>query len=145
MGLDMIGIGSIFDFGSKVIDKLFPNKDEAEKAKLALIELQQKGDLAELDATLKVAIAQAAVNTEEAKNASIFVSGWRPAVGWVCVTSLGYNYIFMPFFTYCANWWFKAPVMPALDTSELTTILIGMLGLIASRSFDKKVKLDCNK
>jgi len=145
MGLDITGLGSVFDFGSKVIDKLFPDKNEATRAKISLMEMQQKGELAELDATLKVALAQASTNTEEAKNASIFVSGWRPAVGWVCVTSLGYNYIFMPFFTYCANWWFKAPAMPALDTGELTTILIGMLGLIASRSFDKRVKLDCAK
>ena len=137
MGLDVTGIGSIFDFGSKVIDKIFPNKDDALKAKVALSELQQKGELAELDADLKIAIAQAGTNTEEAKNTSLFVSGWRPAVGWVCVFSLGYNYIFMPFFTYCTTWWFKAPAMPALDTGELTTILIGMLGLGIMRTVEK--------
>ena len=134
----MIGIGSIFDFGSKVIDKLFPNKDEAEKAKLALIELQQKGELAEFDANLKVAIQQGVVNAEEAKSTSLFVSGWRPFIGWICGVSLGYNYIFMPFFTYLSTWYSNsAPAMPALETGELTTILLGMLGLGVLRTVEK--------
>lgn len=138
MGLDALGIGAIFDFGSKVIDKLFPNKDEAEKAKLALIELQQKGELADLDANLKVAIQQGVVNAEEAKSASLFVSGWRPFIGWICGISLGYNYIFMPFFTYLSTWYSnRAPAMPALETGELTTILFGMLGLGVLRTVEK--------
>jgi hypothetical protein len=138
MGLDALGIGSIFDFGGKVIDKIFPNKDDANKAKIALMELQQKGELADLDANLKVAIQQGIVNAEEAKSASLFVSGWRPFIGWICGVSLGYNYIFMPFFTYLSIWYSKsAPAMPALETGELTTILLGMLGLGVLRTVEK--------
>jgi hypothetical protein len=86
---------------------------------------------------LKIAIAQAATNTEEAKNASTWVSGWRPFIGWVCGTALAYNYIGMPFFTYCAVWYStKAPPMPALDTGELVTILLGMLGLGVLRTVE---------
>ena len=137
MGLDITGIGSIFTFATSVIDKLFPDKNEAEKAKIALVELQQKGELADLDAALKVAIAQAAINAEEVKSTSVWVSGWRPFIGWICGAALGYNYIGMPFFTYCAVWYSsKAPAMPALDTGELVTILLGMLGLGVLRTVE---------
>jgi hypothetical protein len=139
MGVDITGFGSVFDFAGKVIDKIFPNKDDAEKAKLELFKMQQAGELAELNASLQTALAQVNTNTEEAKNASIFVAGWRPFVGWICGFSLFYNYIFMPFYAYNANWIsVSAPIMPALDSGELTTILLGMLGLGAMRSYDKK-------
>jgi hypothetical protein len=140
MSLDITGIGSIFSFGTAIIDKLFPNKDEANKAKIALMEMQQKGELAELNATLQVAIEQNKVNQEEAKNASVFVSGWRPFVGWVCGFSLFYNYIFMPFFTYIVVWGFSAPPMPTLDSGELMTLLLGMLGLGGLRTYEKTKK-----
>lgn len=138
--MDITGIGSIFDFGSKVIDKLFPNKDEAEKAKLAMLQLQQEGQFKELEAELEIAKGQMAINTEEAKNSSIFVSGWRPAVGWICGTALFYNYVFMPLFTYLAVWLGNAPAMPVLESGELMTLLLGMLGLGGLRTVEK-VKL----
>lgn len=140
MGLDITGLGSVFDFGSKVIDKLFPDKNEATKAKIALMEMQQKGELAELNATLQVAIEQNKVNSEEAKNASKFVSGWRPFVGWVCGFALFYNYIFMPFFAYVVIWGFNAPPIPTLDSGELMTLLFGMLGLGGLRTYEKTKK-----
>jgi hypothetical protein len=139
MGVDITGFGSVFDFAGKVIDKIFPNKDDAEKAKLELFKMQQAGELAELNASLQTSLAQVNTNTEEAKNASVFVSGWRPFVGWICGFSLCYNYIFMPFYTYNAKWIsVSAPIMPAPDNGELTTILLGMLGLGVMRSYDKK-------
>ena len=135
---DALGIGAIFDFGSKVIDKIFPNKDEADKAKVAMLQLQQTGDLAILQNTFQLAIKQGEINVEEAKSNSTFVAGWRPFIGWICGVALAYNYIFMPLLTYIAQWTTKtAPAMPALDNGELTTLLFGILGLGALRSYDK--------
>lgn len=48
--MDLTGIGSIFDFGSKIIDKLFPDKAEAERLKLELLLQQQAGEFKELEA-----------------------------------------------------------------------------------------------
>jgi len=139
MGLDITGIGAIFDFGSKVIDKIFPDQTEAAKAKLAMFELQQKGELAQLQNDFNLAVEQIKTNAVEAQNASVFVSGWRPFIGWICGFSLGYNYIFMPLFTYVARWISTAaPVMPALENGELTTLLFGMLGLGIMRTVEKK-------
>lgn len=140
MGLDITGIGSIFDFGSKIVDKIFPNKDDANKAKLALMELQQKGELAELNADLQTRLEQMKVNTEEAKNASMFVSGWRPAAGWVCVTGLFYSIFLRPIMSWISTLASLNAVPPVIDTVILMELLFGMLGLGAYRTYEKTRK-----
>jgi hypothetical protein len=138
MGFDITGLGSVFDFGSKIIDKLFPDADAANKAKLEMLKLQQEGAFKELELQFENAKSQIAVNVEEAKSSNLFVSGWRPAVGWVCVSAYAFNYLLMPL----ANWGARfydanAPAIVALDTGELTTLLFGMLGIAGMRSLDK--------
>jgi len=85
----------------------------------------------------ELAKAQIEVNKEEAKSSSMFVSGWRPAVGWICATGMGFNFICVPLGNFgCA----LAGVdisLPALDLSEMMPVLMGMLGLGAMRSFEK--------
>jgi hypothetical protein len=143
MGFDITGLGAIFDFGGKIIDKIFPNKDEADKAKVAMMQMQQQGELQMLQDQFQLAIKQGEINVEEAKNASIFVSGWRPFAGWVCGCALAYNYVLMPLIVYFSKVLYPdAPPMPALDMGELMTLLLGMLGLGGLRSFDKKVTAD---
>ncbi|MCE5212976.1 MAG: holin family protein [Deltaproteobacteria bacterium] len=82
--------------------------------------------------------AQMAVNVEEAKSPSLFTSGWRPAVGWVCVMALFYNYIGMPLFHYIIQFFeTTVPPLPGLDTSELMTLLFGLLGMGGYRTYEK--------
>jgi hypothetical protein len=82
--------------------------------------------------------AQVAVNIEEAKSQSLFKSGWRPAVGWVCVTALFYHYIGSPLFHYAVQFWSIAvPQLPKLDMGELMTLLFGLLGLGAYRTYER--------
>ena len=76
--------------------------------------------------------AQVAVNLAEASNANLFVSGWRPFIGWTCGFALAYNFIGMPLIDY-----FLKRGMPALDIGELITILLGMLGLGGMRSIER--------
>jgi len=144
--LDITGIGSIADFAGKVIDKIFPDKDAAEKAKLELFKMQQEGELKELETEYQLKLQQLVINAEEAKNGSIFVSGWRPFVGWICGVALAYNYIIMPFIVWVVmNFYPESPPMPALDMAELMTLLIGMLGLGYMRSRDKEKMNTDNK
>lgn len=119
-----------------IIDKIFPNADEAAKAKLKLIELEQAGDLAHLDADLKIALAQINVNNTEAQSTSLFVSGWRPAVGWVSVIGLAYTFLAQPLLTWASTTYGVLPP-PPLDTGTLITLLGGMLGLSGLRSTEK--------
>lgn len=139
MGLDITGLGAVFEFGSKIIDKIFPDKTEAEKIKLSMYEMQMKGELQELNNIFLLAVEQAKINSVEAASSSVWVSGWRPFIGWICGSALAYNYILMPLTVYIAAMINpEAPPMPALDSGELVTLLFGMLGIGAMRSYDKQ-------
>jgi len=82
--------------------------------------------------------AQSEINKIEAGSTSLFVSGWRPFIGWICGSALLYNYILMPFIVYWMTAFYPdVPGMPALDVGELSTILLGMLGLGAMRTYEK--------
>ncbi|MFA5378023.1 MAG: holin family protein [Dehalococcoidia bacterium] len=138
MGLDITGLGSIFDFASRVIDKIFPDKDAADRAKLEMLKVQQAGQFKELEMEWDAMKAQIAVNAKEAEHPSVFVSGWRPAVGWVCVGAYAFNYLLLPLMNWLAKW--HDPMVPpilALDTGELTTLLFGMLGIGGLRTYEK--------
>lgn len=92
-----------------------------------------------LDNAIKLDMAQIAVNTEEARSASLFVSGWRPAVGWICAAALGYVAIVEPvarFFAQVMAGYHGA--FPVIDTTITMQVLFGMLGIGAMRSYDKK-------
>lgn len=131
MGLDITGIGSIFDFGSKILDKIFPDKNEADKAKLAMLQLQQHGELKELENEFAILARQSEVNLEEAKSSNLFVSGWRPSVGWVCSSGLFYSALLQPILkAFGVN-------APITDTSVLIQMLFALLGIAGMRSWEK--------
>jgi hypothetical protein len=121
----MIGLDAILGIGGKLIDKLIPDPVARDAARLELLKLQQSGELA-------VITAQTEINKAEASNANVFVSGWRPAIGWVCALALGYQYLarplmiaFMPDLSF-----------PGLD-DNLWQLMMGMLGLGGLRTFEK--------
>jgi hypothetical protein len=120
----------------KALDLILPDPQKAMEAKTKLAELAQKGELAVLDADVKLATGQMEINKEEAKNPSLFVSGWRPAVGWTCVVGLVYTFVLHPMLTWIStNFGVLAP--PAIETGVLTTLLTGMLGLAGIRGWEK--------
>lgn len=132
-------ISAIFSVGESVIDKIWPDADEADKRKLELAKIAQTGDLAKLQAHVTSLTGQLEINKAEAQHKSIFVAGWRPAVGWVCATGLAWNFIIQPLLNWSA-FAFGADITdaPALDISELITILGGMLGLGYMRTMEKQ-------
>lgn len=99
--------------------------------------------IAAAEADVRIQVGQIEINKAEASNPSVFVSGWRPAVGWVCVISLFYNYVAIRFIDYWVRFYLSSrpdmsfSPLPVLDTGELTTILIGMLGLGVMRTVEK--------
>ncbi len=115
-----------------LLDKIFPDKTKADEAKLKLLELQQQGALAELEATAKLAQGQLAINVEEAKSSNIFVAGWRPSIGWVCSIALAYEFLIRP-----VAIGFGYSQFPDLPMGDLNTLLFGMLGLGALRTVEK--------
>ena len=127
MSLDPVT--ALLDIGGKVIDRVWPDPIQAANAKFELFKLQQSGELAML-------AGQMDINKAEASNPSVFVSGWRPFVGWVCGFGLVYSFIGQPLLSWVSVLW-SIPIPPTLDLSTLLTILGGMLGLGTLRTYEK--------
>ena len=104
---------------SAILDKVIPDKDLREKLSHEIATMADRQMSAQIE-----------VNKVEAAHKSLFVAGWRPACGWVCISALAYSTIISPIL----GIWFTVPVV---DTSLLTTVLMGMLGLGAMRTFEK--------
>jgi len=110
-----------------ILEKAIPDKDLREKLshELAVLADQQ-------------ITAQIKVNKVEAAHKSLFVAGWRPSIGWICGLALLYSTIISPIL----GIWFT---VPDVDTSLLTTILMGMLGLGTLRTVEKIQKVNREK
>lgn len=91
--------------------------------------------LAELESTAM--LAQTKINEIEAASPSLFVSGWRPAMGWTCVLAFVYNYIIGPMGELVMELLHTGVAMPVLDMATMLPVLLGMLGLGTMRSFEK--------
>jgi len=128
MALDPVT--AVLDIGGKLIDRMWPDPAQAATAKLELIKLQQSGDLAQMTGQLEI-------NKIEAANANMFVSGWRPAIGWVCALALLYQYLVRPLaVAVFAAVGHPLPVMPGLD-ENLWQLMMAMLGMGGLRTFEK--------
>ena len=121
----MFPIAQILNIGSQLIDKLIPDPAAQDAARLELLKLQQSGELAAMT-------AQTEINKAEASNPSVFVSGWRPAIGWVCALAMGYQYLARPLMVA----FMPALAFPGLD-DNLWQLMMGMLGLGGLRTFEK--------
>lgn len=120
---DITGLGSVADLAKDVIGRIWPNKTEQEKA--------------ELQAAMLVVQGQLQVNQAEAANPSVFVSGWRPFIGWVCGAACAWNWIGLPIVKAgLAIAGHQLSLSPA-DLTEMLPILIGMLGLGGLRTTEK--------
>lgn len=122
----------------KVFDKIFPDKEKAAEAKMEMFKLQQAGELAVLDKEAQIILAQLEVNKTEAASSSLFVSGWRPFVGWVCGSGLAFQFLIAPLATWIATLAGHPVEFPSLDMGTLMTLLAGMLGLGGLRTYEKE-------
>lgn len=118
---------------SELVDDLFTTDEEREAAKLKVLQLFSAERLGQMQ-----------VNANEASSSSMFVAGWRPAAGWVCVAALGWQYILLPIFVTGITSIALANGVPIdltgllqFDMVALMPVLLGMLGLSVSRSYEK--------
>lgn len=117
-------VGSIL----QIIDKIIPDPAAKAQAQLAVLQLQQSGQLAELQGQLQQQLAQSTVDNSDAQSKDWFQSDWRPFVGWICGLGLCYSFLLRPLIAWLSPLW-KLPDPPALDLGTLMTLLFGMLGL----------------
>jgi hypothetical protein len=128
MALDPIT--AVLDIGSKVIDRLWPDPAQAASAKLELYKLQQSGELQQI-------MGQLEINKAEAASASVFVSGWRPFIGWVCGIACAWNWVGISVAKVIAAFFQYQIVLTPADLSEMLPVLMGMLGLGVLRTAEK--------
>ena len=122
-----------------LLDKFLPDPAAAAEAKLKMLAMAQAGELAALDADMKLALGQQETNTREAATGSLFIGGWRPAVGWICAFGLAYEFIVAPMLPWLmlAVFGKQLPDLPDLPMETLLTLLLGMLGLGGLRTVEK--------
>lgn len=126
----MIPVLSILEIGAKLLDKVIPDKDAREKAQAELIKAAQDQDF-------QLALAQIKVNEEEAKSGSLFVSGWRPSIGWTCSTAFGLHFVLFPIINFIIVALGYKEVVISFDMTTLLTVLGGLLGIGGLRTYEK--------
>lgn len=113
-----------------LLDKFIEDKDQ--KARLA----HDLATMAEKHAQ-EINKAQLEVNKVEAGHSSLFVSGWRPACGWVTVLGMAGNFMVIPFTNFVLALLEIDVTIPLIDTATMMPVLMGMLGLGGLRTYEK--------
>tara|TARA_R100001369_G_scaffold15682_1_gene30507 strand:- start:3133 stop:3543 length:411 start_codon:yes stop_codon:yes gene_type:complete len=111
---------------ASVIDSIHTSEEEKLDKKILMQRIQQKLAEKQLD-----------VNVKEAGHRSIFVSGWRPFIGWCGGFALAFEFILSP----AVEWYSKFAGLnltaPEIQTGPLLAIVTSMLGVAGLRSFEK--------
>ena len=128
MALDPVS--ALLDIGGKVMDRLWPDPEKAAAAKLELFKMQQSGELAQM-------AGQMEINKVEAASSSIFVSGWRPFIGWVCGSGFAIQFVIGPLAEWVSAVYGHPVKFPAMDMGTMMPLLAGMLGLGVMRTAEK--------
>ena len=128
MGFDPIS--ALLDIGGKVLDRVLPDPAQQAAARLELLKLQQSGELAQL-------AGQMDINKVEAASSSVFVAGWRPAIGWVCGAGFAVQFVVGPLAEWISALAGHPVKFPQMDTGTMMPLLLGMLGLGGLRTAEK--------
>ena len=115
---------------SGLLDKFIEDKDQ--RALLA----HEIATLAEKQAQEQI-VGQIKTNQIEAAHQSMFVAGWRPAVGWVCALAMLLNFILIPFINLGMEFAGQDIRRDLIEMDTMMPVLLGMLGLGGMRSYEK--------
>jgi len=113
-----------------LLDKFIEDKDQKNALAHEIATLAQKE-------AHKNAALQLEVNKVEAASKSLFVSGWRPFIGWTCGLGMFGNFITIPFANFVLALLSYEIVIPLVPLETMMPVLMGMLGLGAMRSYEK--------
>jgi hypothetical protein len=120
------GVGTLAKDVGSVIGEFVETAEEKKAAEMLLMKIQQEPDK-----------WQAKINMIEARHRTIFVAGWRPFIGWICGVGLGMNFIFFPLMEWITDLVGDMIKRPEMDTAALMTLVISLLGLGATRTYEK--------
>ena len=120
---------------TKVVGRFLPEDKEARAKAERELEKQLATHLAKID------LAQLDINKTEAAHRSVFVSGWRPFIGWTCGVALAWTYVVTPMLTFVLAQTGYLITLPSMDLGEMMPVLMGLLGLGGLRPFEKFKKV----
>ena len=120
------GAGTLAKDLADVIDTFVQTKEEKEAAAQLLMKIQQEPDR-----------WQAEINKIEAGHRTIFVSGWRPAIGWICAFALGWGWILAPIAEVVLKGFAIDIEMPAIEMGQAISLVMAMLGMGGLRTYEK--------
>ena len=132
MGLPIIG--DLIDGVTGIINKVVPDADKRNEINFQIQQLADQANQRVHDEMM----GQIEVNKTEAGNSNVFVSGWRPFIGWVGGIGMAWSFILSPFLEVISRWIGWKGQMPVIDTASLMTLVLTMLGAQTLRSWDKK-------
>lgn len=115
------GVAEPVEAVGNALDRLFTSDDERAAANAVMEKIRQQPH-----------ILQAEIGKLEAQHRSVFVAGWRPAIGWVCAAGLAFPFLINPVLQWASG--SPGPVMP---TDALTTLIFALLGLGGLRTVEK--------
>lgn len=130
----------ILSIGKEIFDRVIPDPQKKLEANLALAKLAQDGEFKEMDNQLAMMKAQTDINLVEASSTSLFVSGWRPCIGWICAAALAYQYLFRPLAPWLLNllpYFHMSLVTPFALDDTINQLLLALLGLGTLRTVEK--------
>ena len=127
----MLNLGSLVGPVTGLLDKFIEDKDVKNKLAHEVATMSEKH-------AQELAKGQMEINKTEAAHKSLFVAGWLPAIGWICGLGMASNFILIPMANFILALTGSAVVVPLLDTGEMMPVLMGMLGLGAMRTYEKK-------
>ena len=123
-------LGSLIGPVSSILDKVIPDKDLREKLAHDIATMAERHAHEQIQAQLEI-------NKTEAAHKNLFVAGWRPACGWVCVLGMAGNFLIIPMANMTLELLETGVEVPMIDLSTMLPVLMGMLGLGGLRTFEK--------
>jgi len=120
------GISSAATGIADAVDRFVETPEEKQAAKILRMKIRQKPDE-----------WQAKINEIEAGHRTLFVAGWRPAIGWICAMALAWGWIVGP----TLEFFFPGREMPAIEVGQAISLVMALLGLAATRTYEKKNNL----
>ena len=121
------GVGQTASQIADIVDRFVETKEEKKAAEILLMKVQQEPDK-----------WQAEINKVGAGHRSVFIAGWRPFIGWVCGLALAWGWLVGPIFVFFLNAFGKKMELPKINVGEAITLVMALLGLAATRTYEKK-------
>lgn len=112
------------------LDKVIPDNVSKAAAKAEL-------EKALIDNANSINIETIKTNQAEAQHRSVWVAGWRPAIGWSCSAGIAWLFIGHPVASWAAVMMGATVELPSIPTDILLELTFAMLGMAGLRTFEK--------